>query len=93
MYYMRFQSKITSKGTITIAAPLRKALGLKAGQIVNLELDKKNNRVWMDTGVTIEQLEKIRDEILSKYPKRKPLTGRALKEAAAKAWVEGYFNK
>ena len=87
---MRFESKITSKGTITIAAPIRKALGLKPGQIVRLELDKKNNRVLMDTGVTIEQFEKIRDEILSKYPKRKPLTGKALKEAIAKAWVSDH---
>ena len=84
---MRFESKITSKGTITIAAPLRKALGLKPGQTVKMELDEKNNRILMDTGVTIEQFEKIRDEILSKYPKRKPLTGKALKEAIAKAWV------
>ena len=90
---MKFESKMTSKGTITIAAPLRKALGLKPGQTVKLELDKKNNRILMDTGVTIEQLEKIRDEILSKLPKRKPLTGRALKDAAAKAWVDGYTNK
>jgi len=87
---VRFESKITSKGTITIAAPIRKALGLKPGQIVRLELDKKNNRVLMDTGVTIEQFEKIRDEILSKYPKRKPLTGKALKEAIAKAWVSDH---
>jgi len=90
MYYMRFESKMTSKGTITIAAPLRKALGLKPGQTVRMELDKKNNRILMDTGVTMEQFIKIRDEILSKYPKRKPLTGRALKDAIAKAWVSDH---
>ena len=87
---MRFESKMTSKGTITIAAPLRKALGLKPGQTVRMELDKKNNRILMDTGVTMEQFIKIRDEILSKYPKRKPLTGRALKDAIAKAWVSDH---
>jgi len=81
---------MTSKGTITIAAPLRKALGLKPGQTVRMELDKKNNRILMDTGVTMEQFIKIRDEILSKYPKRKPLTGRALKDAIAKAWVSDH---
>lgn len=58
-----------------------------------MELDKKNNRVLMDTGVTIEQVEAIRDEILSKLPKRKPLTARALRKAAAKAWVDGYHNE
>lgn len=90
MYYMRYSTKITSKGTITIAAPIRKALGLEPGHTVNLELDRKNNRVLMDTGMTIEQFEKVRDEILTKYPKRKPLTGKALKEAAARAWASSY---
>ncbi|HQU94177.1 MAG TPA: AbrB/MazE/SpoVT family DNA-binding domain-containing protein [Pyrinomonadaceae bacterium] len=87
---MKFETTITSKGTITIAAPIRKALGLKAGQKVKLELDEKNHRILMDTGTTIEQLEMLRDEILRKLPRRKPLTGKALKEAAAKAWVSGY---
>ena len=89
---MRYRTKMTSKGTITISAPIRKALGFRPGQTIELELDEKNNRVLMDTGMTIERFEKIRDEVLSKYPKRKPLTGKALKEAAAKAWVSG-FNK
>ncbi|HEY2867245.1 MAG TPA: AbrB/MazE/SpoVT family DNA-binding domain-containing protein [Pyrinomonadaceae bacterium] len=87
---MRFESKMTSKGTVTIAAPLRKALGLKPGQTLKMELDKKNNRILMDTGLTIEQFKKIRDEILSEYPKRKPLTGKALKDAIAKAWVSDH---
>jgi len=90
MKYMKFESKMMSKGTITIAAPLRKALGLKPGQKIRLELDEKNRRVLMDTGLTMEQFKKVRDEILSKYPKRKPLTGRALKEAIAKAWVSDH---
>jgi bifunctional DNA-binding transcriptional regulator/antitoxin component of YhaV-PrlF toxin-antitoxin module len=81
---------MTSKGTVTIAAPLRKALGLKPGQTLKMELDKKNNRILMDTGLTIEQFKKIRDEILSEYPKRKPLTGKALKDAIAKAWVSDH---
>ncbi len=84
---MRYESTITSKGTITIAAPLRKALGLKAGQKVNLSLDKGGNRVVIDAGITIEQFEAIREKMLSQYPKRKPLTGKALKEASAKAWA------
>lgn len=87
---MKYESTITSKGTITIAAPLRKALGLKTGQKVKLELDETNNRIVMDTGTTIEQLEAMRDEILRKIPRRKPLTGKALKDAAARAWVASY---
>jgi bifunctional DNA-binding transcriptional regulator/antitoxin component of YhaV-PrlF toxin-antitoxin module len=82
---------MTSKGTVTIAAPLRKALGLKPGQTVKMELDKKNNRILMDTGLTIEQFEKIRDEILSKYPNRpKGLSIKAMRDAAAKAWIEDH---
>jgi AbrB family looped-hinge helix DNA binding protein len=86
---VKFESKITSKGTITIAAPIRKALGLKPGQTVRMELDKKNNRILMDTGVTLEQFEKIRDEILSKYPDRpKGLSMKAMRERATKAWLD-----
>lgn len=84
---------MTSKGTVTVPAALRKALRLEPGQKIGMELDKKSGRIVMDGGVTIEQLEKVRDEILSRLPKRKPLTGRALKEAAAKAWVDGYINE
>lgn len=87
MYYVKYESTITSKGTITIASPIRKALGLKPGQKVRLSLDKNSRRVVIDTGITIEVFEAIRDKFLSKYPKRKPLTGKALKEAAAKAWA------
>ena len=90
---MKYESTMTSKGTVTIAAPLRKALGLKPGQKVRMQFDKEKNQVVMDVGMTIEQLEKVRDEILAKLPKRKPLTGSALKKAAAEAWVEGYLNE
>jgi len=85
---MTYETKITSKGTITIAAPIRKALGLKAGQVIRLELDKKNNRVLMDAGLTIEQFEKIRDEILSKYPDRpKGMSMKTIRDMAAKSWI------
>lgn len=84
---MRYQSTITSKGTITIPAPLRKALGVKTGQKVSLSLNTGGKGVLIDTGITMEQFESIRETMLSKYPKRKPLTGKALKEAAAKAWA------
>lgn len=85
---MRYETTITSKGTITIAAPIRKALGLKPGQTVRLELDKDNNRVLIDTGMTIERFEKIRDEILSKYPDRpKGLSMKAMRDMATKTWL------
>lgn len=86
---MSYETTVTSKGTITIAAPLRKALGLKPGQKVKLTLNK-DNKVVVDPGTTLEEFEALRNEILSKLPKRKPLTGSALKEAIAKAWVSDH---
>jgi len=87
---MKYTSTITSKGTITIAAPLRKALGFKSGQKVSLTLDK-NRQVVIGGGTTVDDFEKLRDEITKKIPShKKGLTGQALKEAAAKAWTADY---
>jgi bifunctional DNA-binding transcriptional regulator/antitoxin component of YhaV-PrlF toxin-antitoxin module len=78
---------MTSKGTITIAAPLRKALGFKPGQKISLTLDK-NQQVVIGGGTTVADFEKIRDEITKKIPShKKGLTGQALNEATARAWV------
>jgi len=87
---MKYTSTITSKGTITIAAPLRKALGFSPGQKVSLTLDD-NRQVVIGGGTTVADFEKIRDEITKKIPShKKGLTGQALKEATAKAWVADY---
>lgn len=87
---MKYTSTITSKGTITIAAPLRKALGFKPGQKVCLTVDK-NRHVVIEGGTNIADFEKLRDEITRKIPShKKGLTGQALKAAAAKAWTSDY---
>lgn len=87
---MKYTSTITSKGTITIAAPLRKALGFKSGQKVSLTLNK-NRQVVIGGGTTVSDFEKLRDEITKKIPShKKGLTGQTLKVAAAKAWVADY---
>jgi AbrB family looped-hinge helix DNA binding protein len=87
---MKYTTTITSKGTITIAAPLRKALGFKPGQKLSLTLDN-NQQVVITGGSTVADFEKLRDEIIKKIPShKKGLTGQALKEAAAKAWVADY---
>ena len=84
---MRYETTITSKGTITIAAPIRKALHLKPGQKVHLSINKDNKAV-IDPGTTMEEFEALRASIVRKIPKHKlGLTGRALKEAIAEAWV------
>lgn len=87
---MKYTTTITSKGTITIAAPLRKALGFKPGQKVSLTLDD-NRQVVIGGGTSVADFEALRDEITKKIPNhKKGLTGQALKEAAAKAWVADY---
>jgi len=83
---MKYDTTITSKGTITIAAPIRKSLGLKTGQKVRLFVNKHKN-VEIDAGISIEQFEKLRDEMLKKVkiPEHlKGLTVRELRELAAK---------
>ena len=74
----------TSKGTITIAAPIRRALGLKPGQMVRLFINKHKN-VEIDSGIAMEEFEKLRDEILEKVKipdHLKGLTARELRDLA-----------
>lgn len=92
---MKFESKITSKGTITIAAPIRKALGLKSGQKIHMFVNKSKN-IEIDTGIAVEDFVKIRDEILKRVdiPEHlKGLTARELREVAATARMTHGRNK
>lgn len=86
MYYVKYESTITSKGTITIASPIRKALRLKPGQRVHLFVNKNNN-VEIDTGIAVEDFVRMRDEVLKTVtiPEHlKGLTARELRDLAAK---------
>jgi AbrB family looped-hinge helix DNA binding protein len=81
---MKYETTITSKGTITIAAPIRKALHLKVGQKVKLFVNKRKN-VEIDTGISMEEFEMKRDELLKAVtiPDRlKGLTARELRDLA-----------
>jgi AbrB family looped-hinge helix DNA binding protein len=83
---MRFPTTITSKGTITIASEVRKAFDLRPGQKVDLVMDK--GKIFIEPGMTIEQFEKIRDEIVSRIPKhKKGLSMSKMRELAAKNWL------
>ena len=85
---MRFPTTITSKGTITIASEVRKAFDLRPGQKVDLVMDK--GKIFIEPGMTIEQFEKIRDEIVSRIPKhKKGLSMSKMRELAAKNWLAG----
>lgn len=89
MYYMTYSTTITSKGTITIAAPLRKALGLKTGQKLTVALNKEN-QIILDAGTDMKTFEATRARITKNIPSHlKGLSGDSLRQAAAKAWVAG----
>ena len=49
---MKYKTTITSKGTIAIAAPLRRALGFKSSQKVSLSLDK-NQQDFISSATTV----------------------------------------
>jgi bifunctional DNA-binding transcriptional regulator/antitoxin component of YhaV-PrlF toxin-antitoxin module len=92
---MKFESKITSKGTITIAAPLRKELGLRSGQKIHMFVNKNKN-IEIDTGIAVEDFIKVRDEILKRVeiPEHlKGLTARELREVAASERPTNERNK
>jgi AbrB family looped-hinge helix DNA binding protein len=84
---MTYDTKITSKGTVTIAAPIRKALGLKTGQKLTISLNP-NNQIVLDAGTDMKAFEATRERITKKIPNHlKGLSGESLREAAAKAWI------
>lgn len=84
---MTYRTTITSKGTITIAAPLRKALGLRPGQKVSLSLNHDNQLV-VSTATDMKRFAARRAEITRKIPPHlKGLSGDSLRAAAAGAWA------
>lgn len=86
---MTYNTTVTSKGTITIAAPLRKALGLRTGQKLTLALNE-DNQIVLDAGTDIKAFEVTRAKITRNIPNHlKGLSGDSLRQAAAKAWVAG----
>ncbi|MGC1177414.1 MAG: hypothetical protein WA843_05070 [Candidatus Saccharimonadales bacterium] len=87
---MTYSTTVTSKGTVTIAAPLRKAMGLKTGQKLTITLSP-SNQIVLDAGTDIKAFEATRAKIVKKVPNHlKGLAGDSLREAADKAWIAGY---
>jgi AbrB family looped-hinge helix DNA binding protein len=90
MYYMKYTTTVTSKGTVTIAAPLRKALGIKPGQKLSLDITS-DNRLVIDAGTDMNAFQAKRSAITNKIPEHlKGLSGEALQRAASKAWLSGF---
>lgn len=87
---MRYTTTVTSKGTVTIAAPLRKALGIKPGQKLSISINE-NNRLELTAGTDMKAFQTKREAITKKIPEHlKGLSGEALAKASAKAWLAGY---
>ncbi|HMM79860.1 MAG TPA: AbrB/MazE/SpoVT family DNA-binding domain-containing protein [Pyrinomonadaceae bacterium] len=87
---MDYKTTVTSKGTITLPSPIRKAFRITPGRKVTVSVNDKGEIV-VKPGTTFEEFEKLREEIVAKIPKhRLGLTGRALKEAIANAWVDDH---
>lgn len=90
MSYMRYTTTVTSKGTVTIAAPLRKALGIKPGQKLSISLTE-DNRLELNAGTDMKAFQIKREAITNKIPDHlKGLSSEALAKASAKAWLAGY---
>jgi len=86
---MTYNTTVTSKGTVTIAAPLRKALGLKTGQKLTVALNE-DNQIVLDAGTDMKDFEATRSRITKNIPNHlKGLSGDSLRQAAGKAWVMG----
>lgn len=64
---MSYTTKVTSKGTITITADLRKQLGIKAGQLLTLNASKDGILVKPIT--TLEDVDSTLKVIARKIPK------------------------
>jgi len=91
---MRYETTITSKGTITIAASIRKTLGLRTGQKVHLFINENKN-IEMDTGIAMDEFVRVRDEILKKVqiPDRlRGLSARELRDIGAELWKDEFYK-
>ncbi len=87
MYYMNYTTTVTSKGTITLPSQIRKAFRIMPGRKLTVSVND-NGEIVVKPGTTFEEFEELREHIVAKIPKEKlGLTGRALKEAIAEAWV------
>lgn len=85
---MNYNTTLTSKGTITILSPLRKALNLKSGQKLTLTLGEDNN-IILNTGTDIKSFAKTRSRITKNIPARlKGLSDEALNQARGNSWVD-----
>lgn len=84
---MYYKSKVTSKGTITIPSQLRRSLGIRQGQNINLYI--KNGQIVIDRGTDFGDFSKLRTIITKNIPPHlKGLSGDDLRKKSAIAWTK-----
>lgn len=87
---MNYSTTVTSKGTITIAAPLRKMLGISTGQTLHMSRNE-HNQIVIDPGTNLKSFQAMRSKISAKVPDHlKGLSGESLRGAASTAWTTDY---
>lgn len=85
---MTYFSSVTSKGTITVPAKVRKQLGIKPGIRVAIEINQKGNAEIIRP-VDIEEVRRQNQEFMRKN-KIKPVTDDQITKAWQDAAVERY---
>lgn len=63
---MTYSSTVTSKGTITLPADVRKALHITPGQQVDIEFVEASNKLTIKVPLTIDELRKRNQAHLKK---------------------------
>ena len=86
---MKYKTKITSKGTITIAAPVRRSLHLETGRELKMFVNERNN-IEIEAGISIEEFEKVRDAVMSKITIPEHLRGLTARELRDLIGPEAY---
>jgi AbrB family looped-hinge helix DNA binding protein len=63
---MTYSAKLTSKGTTTIPAAIRKRLGMKPGMFVLFEFGKDSDEVILKRSLTIKELQALNQAALER---------------------------
>ena len=83
---MQYSSVVTSKGTITIPAEIRRELCIKPGQIIDIQLDKRTNTVRINPVLSLDEVRLMNQ----KYIKAKrPATDDDIDRAFGETSTEG----
>ena len=88
---MVYSSTVTSKGTITLPADVRKTLGIAPGQQVDIEFIEANNKIVISVPLTIDEVRRRNQAHLKKMGMvYKPGQMHDTNELWAQAAVERY---